>query len=252
MNEKRQSGTNYLNASYGLKSWLLTTDHKRIALLYLVSVSAMFLLGGVFAALVRILLLTPKGDLFPADEYNKMFTMHGVVMIFFFLIPAVPAVLGNFLVPMMIGAKDLAGQLDRLVARYPRQYGGQRGLFLRADLRFRGKDWEGARADWEQLARRFPASYLASVSLFNAGVCAEEKGDLEAAQALYMRVADGYKDSGAAPRALFDAGRLDEQKGAWDEARRKYELLESDYASSSWTKLAKNRIISLKVEGKLK
>jgi TolA-binding protein len=148
--------------------------------------------------------------------------------------------------------KDLGDQLDRLISRYPRQYGGQRGLFLRADLRFSRKDWDGARADYENLARLFPRSYLAAVSLFNAGVCAEEKGDAEAAQALYMRVADGYTDSGAVPRALFNAGRLDEQKGAWDEARAKYERLESDYAASSWTKLAKNRIISLKVEGKLK
>ena len=148
--------------------------------------------------------------------------------------------------------KDLADQLDRLVARYPRQYGGQRGLYLRADQRFRLKNWDGARADYEEVARRFPSSYLAAVSLFNAGVCAEEKGDADAAQALYMRVADTYKDSGAVPRALFDAGRLDEQKGAWDEALRKYERMESDYASSSWTKLAKNRIIALKVEGKLK
>jgi tetratricopeptide (TPR) repeat protein len=147
---------------------------------------------------------------------------------------------------------DLGGRLDKLISRYPRQYGAQRGLFLRADLRFRKKDWDGARADYEQLARRFPRSYLAAVSLFNAGVCAEEKGDAEAAQALYLRVADGYKDSGAVPRALFDAGRLDEQKGAWEEAQKKYERLESDYSASSWTKLAKNRIISLKVEGKLK
>ncbi len=148
--------------------------------------------------------------------------------------------------------QDLAGQLDRLISRYPRQYGGQRGLFLRADLRFRKADWDAARADYEELAKRFPRSYLAAVSLFNAGVCAEEKGDAEGALALYTRVADTWKDSGVAPRALFNAGRLEEQKGAWEEAQKKYERLESDYAASSWTRLAKNRIISLKVEGKLK
>jgi TolA-binding protein len=148
--------------------------------------------------------------------------------------------------------KDLSDQLDRLVARYPRAYGGQRGLFLRADLRFKNKAWDDARKDYEELARRFPESYLAGISLFNAGVCAEEQGDAEAAQGLYMRVAEKYRDSGASPRALFNAARLDEQKSAWEDARKKYERLDSDYAPSTWTKLGKNRIIALKVEGKLK
>jgi cytochrome c oxidase subunit I len=98
----------YLNVNYGIKSWLLTTDHKRIALLYLGTISIMFALGGVFAAIIRLELLTPPGDLVTSETYNKLFTMHGVVMVFFFLIPAVPAVLGNFLLPMMLGAKDLA------------------------------------------------------------------------------------------------------------------------------------------------
>ena len=148
--------------------------------------------------------------------------------------------------------KDLSDQLDRLVGRYPRQYGGQRGLFLRADLRLEKKAWDDARKDYEDLARRFPASYLAAVSLFNAGVCAEEKGDVEAAQTLYMRVVEKYRDSGASPRALFDAARLDEQKGAWEDARKKYERLDTDSPLSSWTKLGKNRIIGMKVQGKLK
>ena len=118
MSEERKPGTNYLNASYGIKSWLLTTDHKRIALLYLVSISAMFLLGGIFAGLVRLQLLTPRAEMFEPDVYNKLFTMHGVVMIFFFLIPGIPAVLGNFLVPMMIGAKDLAFPRLNLLSWY--------------------------------------------------------------------------------------------------------------------------------------
>jgi cytochrome c oxidase subunit I len=99
---------NYLNASHGLKSWLLTVDHKRIAILYLISVSAFFVLGGLFAGLFRLELLTPAGDLVTGDTYNRLFTLHGVIMIFFFLIPSIPAVLGNFLIPIMIGAKDLA------------------------------------------------------------------------------------------------------------------------------------------------
>ena len=99
---------NYLNADHSVKSWLLTTDHKRIALLYLGSITVFFFLGGFFAMLIRLELLTPAGDLVLSDTYNKLFTMHGIVMVFLFLIPSVPAVLGNFLVPMMIGAKDLA------------------------------------------------------------------------------------------------------------------------------------------------
>jgi cytochrome c oxidase subunit 1 len=98
----------YLNVDYGVRSWLLTIDHKRIALLYLVSVTVAFVLGGLFAVGIRLELLSPRGDLVQADTYNKLFTMHGVVMTFFFLIPAIPAVLGNFLIPLMIGARDLA------------------------------------------------------------------------------------------------------------------------------------------------
>src|ERR1700674_2173524 len=98
----------YLNATYGLRSWLLTTDHKRIALLYLGSVTFFFFIGGLFATMIRIHLLTPSGALGTPENYNKLFTMHGVAMVFCFLIPAIPAVLGNFLIPLMIGAKDLA------------------------------------------------------------------------------------------------------------------------------------------------
>ncbi|HEX7253988.1 MAG TPA: cytochrome c oxidase subunit I [Thermoanaerobaculia bacterium] len=109
---------NYLNAAYGIRSWLLTRDHKRIALLYLASVTFFFFLGGLFALIIRLELLTPAGDLVQAETYNKLFTMHGVVMIFFFLIPSIPAVLGNFLIPMMIGAKDLAFPRLNLLSWY--------------------------------------------------------------------------------------------------------------------------------------
>ncbi len=109
---------NYLNAEYGIRSWLFTTDHKRIALLYLLSITAFFFIGGFFALLIRLELLTPAGDLLTADSYNKAFTMHGQVMVFFFLIPSIPAVLGNFLVPMMIGAKDLAFPRINLLSWY--------------------------------------------------------------------------------------------------------------------------------------
>ncbi|MGO9127348.1 MAG: cytochrome c oxidase subunit I [Terriglobales bacterium] len=115
---------NYLNQEYGIKSWLLTTDHKRIALLYLLSITFFFFIGGFFAMLIRLELLTPAGDLVQADTYNKLFTMHGMVMVFFFLIPVVPAVLGNFLVPIMIGAKDLAFPRINLLSWYLYIIGG--------------------------------------------------------------------------------------------------------------------------------
>src|SRR5499427_4774667 len=108
----------YLNKQYGIRSWLLTTDHNRIALLYLVSITFFFFIGGLFALLIRLELLTPAGDLVQADTYNKLFTMHGQVMVFFFLIPSIPAVLGNFLVPLMVGAKDLAFPRINLLSWY--------------------------------------------------------------------------------------------------------------------------------------
>jgi cytochrome c oxidase subunit 1 len=108
----------YLNVRYGLKSWLLTTDHKRIALLYLMSITAMFFVGGAFAVVMRLNLLTPQGGLVSAESYNKLFTMHGLIMVFFFLIPSIPTVLGNFLVPMMIGARDVALPKINLLSWY--------------------------------------------------------------------------------------------------------------------------------------
>ncbi|HLH40750.1 MAG TPA: cytochrome c oxidase subunit I [Bryobacteraceae bacterium] len=108
---------NYLNVDYSWKSWLFTTDHKRIALLYLFSITAFFLVGAVFAGLMRLNLLFPDG-LFEHDTYNKFFTMHGVIMVFFFLVPSIPATLGNFLLPIMIGARDLAFPRINLLSWY--------------------------------------------------------------------------------------------------------------------------------------
>jgi cytochrome c oxidase subunit 1 len=108
---------NYLNNAVGWKSWLLTLDHKRIALLYIVSISFFFFLGGLAASLVRFNLLEPQG-LLGAEAYNRSFTAHGVIMIFFFLIPSIPAVHGNFLLPMMLGAKDVAFPKLNLLSWY--------------------------------------------------------------------------------------------------------------------------------------
>jgi cytochrome c oxidase subunit 1 len=113
-----ESRINYLNANYGIKSWLLTTDHKRIALLYLASITLMFFVGGTAAVLMRIHLIEPQGALVEPETYNKLFSIHGIVMVFFFLVPSIPATLGNFLVPMMVGARDLAFPKLNLLSWY--------------------------------------------------------------------------------------------------------------------------------------
>ncbi len=119
----------YLSASYGIRSWLLTLDHKRVGILYLVMTTVFFMVGGLFASLIRLELLTPQGDVFESDTYNKLFTMHGVAMIFFFLIPSVPAVLGNFLLPLQIGARDVAFPKLNLLSWYCFMVGGTLATF---------------------------------------------------------------------------------------------------------------------------
>jgi cytochrome c oxidase subunit 1 len=114
----------YLTADYGVKSWLLTKDHKRIALLYLAVITFFFFLGGIFATIIRLELLTPRGDLVSPQTYNKLFSLHGIIMVFLFLIPSIPATLGNFLVPLMIGCKDLAFPKLNLLSWYILVAGG--------------------------------------------------------------------------------------------------------------------------------
>jgi cytochrome c oxidase subunit I len=128
---------NYLSSEHGIKSWLLTQDHKRIGILYLITVTFFFLIGGIFAGLIRLELLTPMPDLVATDTYNKLFTMHGIIMIFLFLIPSIPASLGNFLIPIMIGAKDLAFPRLNLLSWYLLIIGG---LFTLASLVLGGVD----------------------------------------------------------------------------------------------------------------
>jgi len=114
----KEEPVNYLTNGFSLKSWLLTKDHKRIAIMYLIAVSVFFFLGGLYAATIRLELLTPQSDLLESGTYNKVFTQHGIIMVFFFLIPAIPAVLGNFFLPIMIGAKDLALPRINLLSWY--------------------------------------------------------------------------------------------------------------------------------------
>jgi cytochrome c oxidase subunit 1 len=115
---------NYLTVEYGVRSWLLTTDHKRVGLLYLMAITGAFFVGGFFALGIRLELLTPAGDLLRAETYNKFFSLHGIIMIFFFLIPSIPSVLGNFLLPLMIGARDVAFPRLNLLSWYVFMVGG--------------------------------------------------------------------------------------------------------------------------------
>ena len=127
----------YLNQEYGLKSWLLTGDHKRIAMLYLFSITFFFVIGGLLAGLIRLELLTPPSDLMATDTYNKVFSMHGIIMIFLFLVPSVPATIGNFLIPLMVGARDLAFPKINLLSWYLYMGGG---LFVLAAMVLGGVD----------------------------------------------------------------------------------------------------------------
>ncbi len=102
------SEENYLSSGWNWWSWLTTLDHKRIGILYTITITLLFGIGGAAAAMIRLDLLTPHSQLVSVETYNKLFTLHGVIMVWFFLIPSIPATLGNFLVPMMVGARDLA------------------------------------------------------------------------------------------------------------------------------------------------
>ncbi|SDP17887.1 cytochrome c oxidase subunit 1 [Ralstonia sp. 25mfcol4.1] len=114
----------YLDEGTTLGSWLGSTDHKRIAWLYMVAITLFFFVGGAAATLIRLELVTPQGDLMAADTYNRLFTAHGVIMIWLFLIPSIPSVLGNFLVPLMIGARDMAFPRLNLASWYLYVAGG--------------------------------------------------------------------------------------------------------------------------------
>ena len=133
----KPGSSSYLGAGMTLRSWLTTQDHKRIAILYALSITVFFFIGGAAATLIRIELATPAGDLISANTYNKLFTMHGVIMVWFFLIPSIPATLGNFLVPLMIGARDLAFPRLNLASWYLYVFGA---LFTLAALFLGGVD----------------------------------------------------------------------------------------------------------------
>src|SRR3954447_20242903 len=145
----------FMNADRGIMSWVLTLDHKRIALMYFVLTTVAFLLGGIFAMAVRIEHLTPDRTIMGANTYNRMFTLHGVVMIFLFMIPAVPGIFGNFCLPLMLGAKDVAFPRLNLLSVYVYLAG--------ASLAHYGMVSGGADAGWTFYA---PYSLSTPASLF--------------------------------------------------------------------------------------
>jgi cytochrome c oxidase subunit 1 len=160
------AGDNYLAAGTTLASWLGTTDHKRIAILYAISTTFFFFVGGAAATLMRLELLTPAGDLVSDDTYNKLFTLHGITMVWFFLVPVIPTTLGNFLIPLMIGARDVAFPRLNLFSWYL-NIGG--GVLTIAAILFGGVDtgW----TFYTPFSTFFSNSYvsLAALGVFVAG-----------------------------------------------------------------------------------
>jgi cytochrome c oxidase subunit I len=108
----------YLDAGHTLKSWLTTTDHKRIGILYALAITVFFFIGGIAIGLVRLELMNPKGAILSDEGYNRLFSLHGIVMVWFFLVPSIPATMGNFLLPLMIGARDVAFPRLNLISWY--------------------------------------------------------------------------------------------------------------------------------------
>lgn len=118
MSVAASTSMNYLNHDHSIKSWLLTKDHKRIGILYLVVISLVFLAGGILALFIRVEQMASGQDIMGPDAYNQLFTIHGVLMIFAFIIPAIPSILGNFVLPMQIGARDVAFPRINLLSFY--------------------------------------------------------------------------------------------------------------------------------------
>ena len=108
----------YLHDEHTLRSWLFTLDHKRIGILYLISITGFFVLGSIAAGLIRLSLIVPNGSIFSNDTYNRLFSMHGIIMVWFFLIPSIPNTFGNFLLPIMIGAREVAFPRLNLLSWY--------------------------------------------------------------------------------------------------------------------------------------
>ncbi|NOY09730.1 MAG: tetratricopeptide repeat protein [Spirochaetes bacterium] len=146
----------------------------------------------------------------------------------------------------------LLEKLKIIIRGYPHQYGGQRALFIRGNFYFNKQNWEKAAGDYIDLSKSFPGSYLAEISLYNAGASYEELGKKDEALKYYGELIKKYKDSPLYPRTLFSMGRIYEVKSDYTDAVKYYNKLEDDKPSSNWTKLARNRMIYLKINKKIK
>lgn len=146
---------------------------------------------------------------------------------------------------------EMFAAIDSILDKYPNTYAAQRCLFIKGLVYWDKKDWENAAASFTSIADRFPESYLSPISLVNAAVAQEEKGMLEESAALYDRILKEYKTSFPdLGRVLFSLGRVNEALGKPEEALASYNELVDNYAGNSWTNLARNRIIALKIESR--
>ncbi len=144
----------------------------------------------------------------------------------------------------------LLGELDTIVKRYPHLYAAQRAIFIRASVYYDKKEWKLSAENYSRLAASFPKSYLATISLVDAGAAYEQAGDNTSAEKEYKKLVDNYgTGSPEKPLALFSLGRLAEAKKDYAAAKTQYDKLVSDFPSSSWTNLARDRIIYLQTEG---
>lgn len=147
--------------------------------------------------------------------------------------------------------QELREQIDRILDKYPRQYAAQRALYLKAGVAYENELWQEAAESYETLARDFPRSYLAEVALSAAAVCREQAGDAQAAIEALKSFSERYAGSLLLPHVLFSLGRLYEQQEDFEAALRTYNSLEESFPFSDWTKAGRNRIIALKVAGKI-
>ena len=147
--------------------------------------------------------------------------------------------------------QELEALIEQIRKRYPRQYAAQRAGFIGANLAFENEQWQEAAEGYRDLAGSFPKSYLAPLSLFDAGVAYEQADELDQAIAAYQDLTENHPDSFLVPHALFSLGRLYEARQEYENAFQAYDRLEDDYPLSNWTKIGRNRIIDLKVKGKI-
>lgn len=147
--------------------------------------------------------------------------------------------------------QELTGIIERIISRYPRRYAAQRAFFIEASVAYEKQQWQLAAESYKAVADSFPKSYLSPLSLFNAGVSYEQLDEVDSAVASYQRIVEEHEQSSLVPHALFSLGRLHELNEEFESAFAVYNQLEDEYPLSNWTKAGRNRIIDLKVTGKI-